>query len=417
MATLGVGTNYGYDVPTIPTLPAGTWKIPGTDIYLPELGLTEKIWAAEPAPKLTGDITGTQVDNPQPNPNPNPNPNPQPTTQNGSTPPVDMRFYQGWNDQNAINMDWAQTWQSKLGSGSGGSGGGDPYASVRNEISGGYDQYIGQLNNMLNQGLPGQAGNMNQIVGNQYASGEGTLMNQQNLGLSDLGTERTQAAQNQSKNLKDISENLRNMFMSGNVFLGSRGAGDSSAANQYSYALTKVGNKARGDVMSQTAGIQAEIAKRETNLKQTVQSELQNLGRERDSKILEVSNWLAEQQNAIRDRIGQAGLSKSTDLANLNKSLLDQALQRLQQTEQDVKNKKSMLEEWAMNNATSINQLKSNLAAVSSYNPSLPQAQQFSGTPTISGGNLNTRINWSAPTKEEEKPNIFSQLPKNTWLK
>jgi hypothetical protein len=271
---------------------------------------------------------------------------------------------------------------------------------------------------MLNQGLPEQQGIQNEIINNQYTSGENSLLNQQNIGIGDLETERTQATQNQSKNLKDISENLRNMFMSGNVFLGSRGAGDSSAANQYSYALTKVGNKSRGDVMSQTAGIQAEIAKRETQLKQTVQTELQNLARERDNKILEVSNWLSEQQNAIRDRIGQAGLSKSTDLANLNKNLLDQALARLQQTEQDVRNKQSMLQEWAVNNAGTISQLKSNLAQVSNYNPSLPQAQQFSGTPTISGGNIRTPINWSFNTqKEEEKPGIFDQLPQNTWLK
>jgi len=335
-----------------------------------------------------------------------------------------MDYYSGW-DANQALQDFNKVFGGDInklmtarGVNTGGSSGPSEADILKGQISSGYDQYINQLNDMMNNGLTGQAGNMNQIIGNQYTSGENSLMNQQNIGIGDLGTESTQATQNQSKNLKDISENLRNMFMSGNVFLGSRGAGDSSAANQYSYALTKVGNKARGDVMSQTAGIQAEIAKRTTQLKQTVQTELQNLGRERDNKIMEVSTWLQEQQNAIRDRIGQAGLSKSTDLANISRTLLDQALTKLQQSEQDIRNKKTMLDEWAANNATNINQLKSNLAAVSSYNPSLPTAQQFSGTPTVSGGNIRTPINWSTNTKDEEKettPNIFDQYKNQPW--
>lgn len=323
---------------------------------------------------------------------------------NGGIPGVDMKFYQGWNDQNAINADWAQTWQQKLGQGGSGA---DPYAGIRNEIGSGYDNYINSLNQMMNQGLPGQRSNMEQIVGNQYQMGVGDLNTQRDMGLSDLGAERTSATQNQNKNLKDIADNIRNMFMSGNVFLGSRGAGDSSAANQYSFALQKVGNKARGDVMAQTANIQAEIGRRETMLKQTVGNEINKLAQERDNKILEVGNWFNEQQNMLRDRIGQAGLSKSTDLANLNKSLLDQAMARLQQAEADVNNRRGMLEEWAVNQSKSIGELKNNLAAVAQFNPQLPRAQQFSGTPTISGGNIRTPINWSTSNREEEKNSIF----------
>lgn len=354
-----------------------------------------------------GITTGDNYDvpiNPDWKPNTDTNPGPTNNTQpsGGGIPGVDMSFYQGWNDQNAINADWAKTWQQKLGAGGSG-GGSDPYAGLRGEISSGYDSYISKLDEMMNRGLPGQASNMNQIINNQYDTGSNSLRNQESIGLSDLGTESTNINTNQAKNLKDLSENIRNMFMSGNVYLGSRGAGDSSAANQYSYALTKQGNKSRGDLMSQTAALQAEIGKRTTNLKQTIQTELQNLARERDSKVLEVSNWLGEQQNALREKIGQAGLSKSTDLANLSKTLLDNALAKLQQAEQDITSRKSMLEQWAVNQSTNIGQLKSNLAAVSSYNPSLPQAQQFSGTPTISGGNYSMPINWSTNNKEEEK--------------
>jgi len=312
----------------------------------------------------------------------------------------DFENYQGWDPTAAFN-----DWKAKGSPSPGGSvsGGSDPYAGLRSEISSGWDSYINQLNELIKNGLTGQKSNMEQIVGNQYQSGVGDLNVQQNQGLSNLQTESEQATQNQNKNLKDLSENIRNMFLSGNVFLGSRGAGDSSAANQYSYALTKLGNKARGDVTSQTAQIQAEIAKRVTTLKDVVGNEITKLAREKDNKVLEISNWFAEQQNALKERVAQAGLGKSQDLQNLTKGILDQALTRLNQVEQDSRSRQAMLQEWAVNQSKTIGELQNNLAQVASFDPQMPQVNQFSGTPTVSGGNYNMPINWSNNQSDEEK--------------
>jgi len=416
----------------------------GTKYNLPELNLSEGLvkmaHASEPTNPLPTTYKGVVVENSGSGgagggggagyepltsnvPRTTTNPvviNPQPQQQTGGIPGVDMSFYQGWTDQNAINADWAKTWQSKLGQGGGSiSGGGeDPYAGLRNEISSGYDAYLQSLNDTLNNDLPGQRTNMEGIIGNQYNMGVGDLNTQQAMGLSDLGAESTAIDANQAKNLKDLSENVRNMFMSGNVYLGSRGAGDSSAANQYAYALTKQGNKSRGDVMSQTAALKAEIGRRTTNLKQTVQNEINKLGQERDNKVLEVSNWFMQQQQAIKDRIGEVGLNKSSDLINLKTTLLDQAMTRLQQVEQDNRAKQTMLQEWALNNSNSIAALQKNLAGISAYNPTLPQAQTFSGTPTVSGGNYNMPIKFSqnlAREEEEKQPNIFDQYKNQPW--
>lgn len=418
----------------------GLWNI--GPINLPDFGITEKInqltsndnsmgvlpvswnnagvnqsqmssWAAEPITQtVSGAVAPTSGQwSPAPSAASNTpiapsSPSPAPSGGSGGSGGGSYSFnigdfpnYTGWNPE-AARQDWLakgspspQSFQDQIN---------NQTNALRGEISSGYDQYLNQLTQMM-EGLPNQAQNMNQIIGNQYTSGIGDLTNSQNMGLSDLGAERASATQNQNRNLKDIANNIKNMFMSGNVYLGSRGAGDSSAANQYSYALTKVGNKARGDVMSQTSNIQAEIGRRESTLKQTVANEMNKLGMERDNKMLEVAQWLQEQQNSIRDRIGQVGVSKSTDLANLSKSLLDQAMQRLALVDQDSRSRASMLQEWAVNQSKSIGELKQNLAGIAGFSPQLPQASTFNGTPQISGGNYNLPINWSSNTQSEER--------------
>jgi len=85
--------------------------------------------------------------------------------------------------------------------------------------------------------------------------------------VQQFENQRGEVEKNQVKTLRDLSENVRNSFMAGNVYLGARGAGDSSASNQYAYALTKMGSKQRADIMNNTSGIMGDIDNREFKLK------------------------------------------------------------------------------------------------------------------------------------------------------
>lgn len=276
----------------------------------------------------------------------------------------------------------------------------------RNSINQGWDSYINSLNEQLNNDLPNQASNLNQIVENQASMGLNTLGNSLSSGKSALGAERTALETNQDKNLKSLAENLRNMFMSGNVYLGSRGAGDSSAANQYAYALTKLGNKARGDVVGQTTNLMADIGRRETNLTNLYNTEVQNMEKEKQSKVLEVANWLAQQQQAIRSQIGQAGLGRSQDLQGLIDTKLNQAMSYLNTIQQEASSRRQALDQWAISNANSINQIKANLGQMSNVSDIAsrrPQVAQFSGQPMLANGMRQTPGYGGSPTSEREK--------------
>lgn len=284
-------------------------------------------------------------------------------------------------------------------------GGGTNYEDqVRGEIEGGYGNYFGQLDQIMNS-LPGQRTNQEQIVQNQYGASSGDLDTQLAQGQRDLGTTRTRAEGQQNKTLKDIASDIANQMIAGNVFLGAKGAGDSSAANMYSYALTKMGNKQRGDVQGQYANIYNDIGDREFKLQSTVDQEKRKLTSDRDNKVLQIAQWFEDAQNQIRQMRGSGELSKGQDLASLSQQLLNNALSQLNQAQANWQNRQSMLEQWAMQTSGNTSQLRNNLSQVSSFNPSMPNAQPIAGQPQMTpGGGFNVAAGYGNTTDEEQNP-------------
>ncbi|MBW6431574.1 hypothetical protein K0A96_00125, partial [Patescibacteria group bacterium] len=176
---------------------------------------------------------------------------------------------------------------------------------IRNQISSGYDTYISGLDDMLN-GLDTQKGHMENIQAGQLDQWKETLGAQREEGLEGLQGEREKTTANQQSNFNKLAEDLRNQMRAGNIYLGARGAGDSSASNMYSYALGRQGNQIRGDLMQQTAGIQNEINKREGNLNRIYNTEINNAQTEYDKGISEIARWFAEQQTQIGQMKNQA---------------------------------------------------------------------------------------------------------------
>ncbi|OQA79960.1 MAG: hypothetical protein BWY29_01088 [Microgenomates group bacterium ADurb.Bin238] len=266
---------------------------------------------------------------------------------------------------------------------------------------------------MLNEGLSAQQAAQRGIAESQYTQGVASLGSQRTEGMGLLGRQREVATENQARNLRDIAANLKNSFMAGNVYLGAMGAGDSSAANQYSYALTKLGTRQRGDIMRQTADIQREIDDREAKLQNIYTEEVNRLASERDQKIMGVAQWFAEAQNQIRQAQAQGRLQKGQDLASLSQNLLNNAINNLNAVKQEEANRRAALEQWALSNAQNIQQVRANMGAIQGYNPRLPQAPRgIVGTPQVgAGGNMTVPGYYSNYQQNEEEENSLFSNP------
>lgn len=279
---------------------------------------------------------------------------------------------------------------------------------IRNEIGGAWDGYISSLDQQFGM-LDNQRGGMEGQIGAQANKFRNTLGQQLGEGQTALAGERVKTDANQKKNFQDLAEDQSNQMRAGNVFLGARGAGDSSASNMYSYALGRQGTKIRGDLMGQTEGIHNEINVREENLKKIYDTEINNTNEELNRGMSEIATWYADSQRQITQMKGEAGRDKGLSLAQMSYEVLNQAKARAQQLQDYAIQKQSAVEQWALNNSNTLAQARTNLAGVANFSsPGLNRAN-IQGASQMPGNATNTGY---APigmgTGTDEKKNLTS---------
>lgn len=275
---------------------------------------------------------------------------------------------------------------------------------TRSEINSGFDAYTSQLDQMLGT-LPVQEQGQKQMAQNSYNQGVADINTQKTASLADLGTSSRKNSEQQVKSLADIADNIRNLFQTGNVMLGTRGAGDSSAADRYSYAVTKLGSKQRGDVLAQTRSIENDIADRSAKLNNIVTQETAKLKTNLDNQILQVAQYFQDKQNELLQAKASGQLQRGQSLASLSTQLLQIAQQQLAAAEQDHRAKQNSLLTWAENNAKTIDQLKTNLAGIGQYNVPNVQAGTVNGQASFDAqGNLSVPMFGGGGISTKEKP-------------
>ena len=203
-----------------------------------------------------------------------------------------------------------------------------------------YEQLYGSIGEQ-EAGLVQQKSAQEQIAENTYQQGARTLGGQ-------YETSRGEIEAGQKRTLTDLADAMRQKWQQGNVMLGTRGASDSSASKQYSYALAKAGSKQQGDIMQ-------ENSRRMSSMKQTYDTNIQNLETEKNNQVLSIANWFAQSQNQLRGMKASLASQKS-------QQILDLALQAMGNIQTQVANQKAILDEWAVNKAQSLPQLTQMLA-------------------------------------------------------
>jgi hypothetical protein len=238
----------------------------------------------------------------------------------------------------------------------------------------GYSDYTAQLDQMLGN-LGVQSGAMNTQAQEAYNQQANNLELQNTQGTNTLN-------QYQNKSLKDIGSTIANGFKAGNVLLGSMGAGDSSAANQYSYAMAKEGSKQRGAV---TADVSARLG----NLQQVYNTAKNNLVSGLNQQVQQIAQWYSQQQMQLQGMKADAAKEKSNQTLQI-------ALNQLGVAQQQALNMQNSLNTWVANNATSIQSAQQQIQRNVANNPiptamnTTPQSTIASAAPTFWSNNNDT---------------------------
>lgn len=281
---------------------------------------------------------------------------------------------------------------------------------TRNDINAGFDAYTSQLDQMLGT-LPSQQQGQVQMATNSSNLGLRDIESQKSASLADLATSSRKNSEQQVRSLADIADNIRNLFKTGNVMLGTRGAGDSSAADQYSYAVTKLGSKQRGDVLAQTRSIENDIADRAAKLNNIVTQETAKLKTNLDNQILQIAQYFQDKQNEILQAKANGQLQRGQSLASLSTQLLQVAQQQLAAAEQNHRTQQQSLLTWAENNAKTIGELKNNLAQISQYSVPNVQAGTMNGQATFDAqGNMSVPLFGGGGSYSTQKKDLYGNL-------
>jgi hypothetical protein len=246
-------------------------------------------------------------------------------------------------------------------------------------INTGYGNYFDSLDRQLNETLPGQMTGL-QDEANAWATGQTQDVNSQTgQNIADLTKQTGVAEQGQVKTLKDISGNIRNLMNAGNTYLGSMGAGDSSAVNQYAYGLTKLGSQQRGDVMSQTKTIIDNINDRISKVKNIATQETNRVQSELGQKLGQISQWFETARQGIIDAKGKGLLAKSSDLQALSTNIYNQAITMVTNLQQEAQTRRANIESWALTNSTTAKEALAKAQQMGAYTAPQQQYGQIQG--------------------------------------
>lgn len=271
------------------------------------------------------------------------------------------------------------------------------------QINDRYNQYHSYLDQQIGA-LPQYQQTLEDQIGSQYGGQLSTVQSGQQQAQTDLNTSATKAQQNQASTFKDLEENMRNSLFAANQVLGQKGASDSSAANMYSYALTKASNKQRAGVQNATNQTLGDIEARREKVNTVAQDQINQLNTWKSNQLLQVNQYIQDKKNELSQMVANGQMDRSTALQQLNAEVFAPSLQRLQQIDSDMQNWKNQIVQWGMSRAQEIDAYKAQQGQLATVDTPQYVAQQLQYLPQY------------AQAAENAAPFLFGNVRKDQYL-
>lgn len=173
-------------------------------------------------------------------------------------------------------------------------------------------------------------------IGSQYAGNVRDLNLSRDQGQANIARAQEKVRLRGAETLKDLASNIRSAFDAGNIRLGTSGASDSSASGQMAYALARLQNQNRADVMSQGNEQLADLDFEEMQMLQSYNAELQRLNDEKENSIADIALDFQSKIDAINAEMVNANIDRRTALAQLKVEVANDALSNIAGMDRDI---------------------------------------------------------------------------------
>lgn len=206
---------------------------------------------------------------------------------------------------------------------------------------------------------------------------------------------RQQLEQRQSQTLASLAEMMRKALEAGNVYLGQFGAGSSSGAERYKYALSQAAARRGADVMAQFNQMFADLQQKEADIRNTANQQINQLG-----------TWKATQLASIADEFQQRLYDLQAMRVNMSQREADYWMQRLSNIENNAKQWQNAITSWALQRQGELNNLKIQLGQMGQWSPSQVTYQELQQVPSFLGQAASQAQQYALPffmTKKEKE--------------
>lgn len=184
-----------------------------------------------------------------------------------------------------------------------------------------YDQQLADI--------PGQIDSAGQIVNSQYGAQRGSLDSSYGRGQANLNYARDTLNTNTQRSIADLAKSIRQSFDSYSTLIGAKGAGDSSATGQLSYALQKVNADNRSDIYQSQNDQLGAIGLKQGDLDAQYQDQIKTLDAWKSQQIIQIGQQFKAAQQQIEAAKAGANKDKLLALASLSGDLVNNAIAAL----------------------------------------------------------------------------------------
>lgn len=273
---------------------------------------------------------GASTTNPNPQPTPTPNPTPS-----GATP----------NTNNNLN-DFQKSIQQQKDAAAAAQAARE--ASIRGNIHAAYQPIYDELDRQVNA-LPGQRSDLETQVNTLSDQNKQNVQFGENQQVTGLDQSKQDEQTRTNQNLRDLSDNIRNLLQGASFYLGSMGSADSSATEGATNAITQFADKTRGSVLNTENQALTQLDRQVANVHAVAQQNLKQIDDYKTNKLMDIAQWATDQLNRLGSAKAQAGSAEGNAIAQLIEGTQSQFLSRLQQLDDEVNNYKYALGTWAQN--------------------------------------------------------------------
>ncbi len=197
--------------------------------------------------------------------------------------------------------------------------------------------------------------------------------------LGALDASRANVKANQVQSVRDLQDNLRKMLQAANIQLGIGGAGDSSAANMYAYALSKQAGRGSADISNQASRQYAAIDAQAQQIRATADDQLAKL---ETWKATNLDNIVVDTQNRldnIRAQKANATGQRAAALVSAEQSIINNALTQLQKIGDQATQWQQALTAWTLDRMATLDDAKLQISGLGKYDVADIVANELKG--------------------------------------